>query len=199
MIEFIDIISDPPYLKFQNLFNKALDNGQTEMEALSVSSYNLSKNEVESRYVNLKYIQGNEWIFFTNYFSPKADQFQSHDQISVLMYWAATNTQIRIQAKIKKTSDNFSDAHFHNRSKEKNALAISSQQSQPIDSFDQVNKKYHSILTSMTSVTPRPSYWGGFSFTPYYFEFWEGHENRLNQRHVFEILDGAWQEKFLQP
>ena len=31
----------------------------------------------------------------------------------------------------------------------------------------------------------RPSNWGGYSFKPYYFEFWEGHKSRLNKRNVY--------------
>ena len=42
----------------------------------------------------------------------------------------------------------------------------------------------------MTPDTARPDFWGGFSFVPYYFEFWQGHKNRLNKRHVFEQKDG---------
>ena len=63
--------------------------------------------EVEARYVNLKYIDNNEWIFFSNYLSPKANQFESHDQVSILIYWASINTQIRMKAKIFKTSSEF--------------------------------------------------------------------------------------------
>ena len=37
------------------------------------------------------------------------------------------------------------------------------------------------------------------SFIPYYFEFWQGHENRLNKRHVFEQIDNEWVERLLQP
>ena len=51
----------------------------------------------------------------------------------------------------------------------------------------------------MTPETARPNFWGGYSFTPYYFEFWQGHENRLNKRHVFEQQDDEWIERFLQP
>lgn len=198
MIKFLDVISDSPHLKFQSLYTKAVENNQTAIEAIAVSSFNPDNNSVDSRFVNLKYIQGNEWIFFSNYLSPKAKQFQAHDQVSVLIYWSAINTQIRIQAKIKQTSVHFSDEHFRNRSKEKNALAISSNQSQPIDSFEQVEKNYQIALKS-TPCSTRPEYWGGFSFAPYYFEFWEGHSNRLNKRHVFEIQHDAWNEKFLQP
>ena len=63
-------------------------------------------------------------------------QFESHDQISALFHWGAINSQVRLKAKINKTSAKFSDNHFQSRTKEKNALAISSNQSKQIDSFD---------------------------------------------------------------
>ena len=77
------------------------------IEAISVSSYNQKMSEVEARYVNLKYIDDNEWIFFSNYNSPKAQQFKSHNQVSVLIFWPSINTQIRMKASISKTSINF--------------------------------------------------------------------------------------------
>ena len=199
MINFLNSSHEKPYILFQSLYQKAIENGQKGVEAISVSSYNELLKEVEARYVNLKYIDNNEWIFFSNYLSPKANQFESHDQVSVLIYWASINTQIRMKAKIFKTSSEFSDEHFQGRTKEKNALAISSNQSQVVDSFDEVTKNFNETLEIMTSETPRPDFWGGYSFTPYYFEFWQGHENRLNKRHVFKQQDNQWTEQLLQP
>ena len=199
MINFLNSSHEKPYILFQSLYQKAIENGQKGVEAISVSSYNEPLKEVEARYVNLKYIDNNEWIFFSNYLSPKANQFESHDQVSVLIYWASINTQIRMKAKIFKTSSEFSDEHFQGRTKEKNALAISSNQSQAVDSFDQVTKNFNETLEIMTSETPRPDFWGGYSFTPYYFEFWQGHKNRLNKRHVFKQEDDQWTEQLLQP
>jgi len=199
MIDLINIASDLPHNKFLDLYQKALKEKQRGIEAIAISSYDKSSNQVESRFVNLKYISGNEWIFFSNYLSPKAIQFESHDQISALFYWGAINSQIRLKAKINKTSVEFSDKHFQSRSKEKNALAISSNQSQPIDSFASVKENFYTTLSSMNSESQRPEYWGGYSFTPYYFEFWEGHENRLNKRHVFSMEEGSWRASLLQP
>ena len=199
MIKLLNLNPEKPYIYFQSLYQEALEKGQKGIEAISVSSYNKIKNEVEARYVNLKYITNNEWIFFSNYYSPKASQFDSHSQVSILIYWASINTQIRMKGKIFKTSSEFSDKHFQTRTKEKNALAISSNQSQAIESFDEVAKNFNETLESMTSQIARPNFWGGYSFTPYYFEFWQGHENRLNKRHVFEQQDSEWAERFLQP
>jgi len=199
MIDLINIASDIPHNKFLDLYNRALDEKQRGIEVVAISSYDKSSNEVESRFVNLKYISGNQWIFFSNYLSPKAMQFESHDQISALFYWDSINSQIRLKAKINKSPMDFSDNHFQSRSKEKNALAISSRQSEPIDSFDSVKKNFHATLAAMDSNSQRPEYWGGYSFTPYYFEFWEGHENRLNRRRVFSMEEGSWIESLLQP
>ena len=199
MIKFINLSSEKPYIHFQSLYQEALENDQRGIEAISVSSYSQEMNEVEARYVNLKYIVDNEWIFFSNYNSPKAQQFSAHNQVSVLIFWPSINTQIRMKALISKTPIEFSDEHFKGRSKEKNALAISSNQSEAIDSYDEVAKNFNQALISITPNTVRPDYWGGFSFVPYYFEFWQGHKNRLNKRHVFEKQDNKWEERFLQP
>jgi len=199
MIKFINPSSEKPYIHFQSLYQEALENYQRGIEAISVSSYSQETNEVEARYVNLKYIVDNEWIFFSNYNSPKAHQFESHSQVSVLIFWPSINTQIRMKGLVSKTSEEFSDEHFKSRTKEKNALAISSNQSQAIDSFDEVVSNFHHALNMMTPNEVRPDFWGGFSFIPYYFEFWQGHENRLNKRHVFKQQKDEWIEQLLQP
>jgi len=190
---------ETPYVKFLELYEAALEAEQRGVEAIAISSFDNTAQEVESRFVNLKYIQGNQWIFFSNYLSPKALNFESHPQISALFHWGSSNTQIRIKANIKKSPIEFSDKHFQGRSMEKNALAISSQQSALTNSYQDVKNNFSSTLEEMTDSTNRPEYWGGFSFKPYYFEFWQGHQNRLNQRHVFNQSNGAWVESFLQP
>ena len=62
----------------------------------------------------------------------------------------------------------------------KNALAISSSQSNKIESYKQVELNYQKSLDN-DKLTDCPDYWGGFSFIPYYFEFWQGHQSRLNK------------------
>ena len=92
----------------------------------------------------------------------------------------------------------FSDKHFKNRQESKNALAISSDQSQPIESYKLVESKFSSVLEKNNN-TVRPSYWGGYEFTPYYFEFWEGQENRVNRRQVYTLDKDVWNKYFIQP
>ena len=199
MITINNINQSKPYHMFNELYLEAKYKNQSSIEAIAISSYNPLLKEVESRFVNLKYIQDNEWIFFTNYNSPKSQQFALHQQISALFYWNSTDTQIRIKAKISKTSKDFSDIHYQSRSMKKNALAHSSNQSSKVYSYEKVLESYKKALTDKALLLKRPDYWGGFSFTPYYFEFWQGDENRLNKRETYELIENEWQYYFLQP
>jgi pyridoxamine 5'-phosphate oxidase len=198
MIQFNNLNPEIPYQFLKEKYDVALNAGQRGIEAISISSYNKEIGEVDSRYVNLKFISNDEFIFFSNYNSPKASSFNSSNQIAALLYWPSINVQIRMKAKIKKTSDEFNQKYFYDRSKEKNALAISSSQSKPIVSYEQVKKNYNKTFKN-DDLKECPEFWGGFSFTPYYFEFWEGHELRLNRREAYKKNDGSWEHLILQP
>ena len=197
-IALLDLEKSEPYKIFSDYFTEAHKCHQKSIDAIAISSLNSSSNEVSSRFVNLKYIIGDEWIFFSNYKSPKAIDFESHDQISALIFWESINIQIRLKAKVFKSSKKISDDHFMKRSKEKNSLAISSSQSQKISSYEEVKEKYFDVFKSKDPLI-RPSYWGGYSFRPYEIEFWKGSEFRLNKRDLFTKNNGIWIHQILEP
>jgi pyridoxamine 5'-phosphate oxidase len=198
MIELNNLSRELPYKVFKDTYKKSLKAKQKDIEAICIASYSSEQKEVSARFVNLKFIQGNEFIFFSNYSSPKSKDFNSHDQITGLIYWNSINTQIRMKAKIKKTAKELNNSYFLKRDKKKNALAISSKQSKNILSHENIQKNYKEVLEN-ADLTICPDYWGGYSFVPYYFEFWEGHESRLNKREVYEKYNGRWIHKYLQP
>ena len=199
MIKFIDITDEKPYKIFANYYQMAEEKYQKFPQAVCISSFNSSLNEVDARFVNLKYMIGDEWIFFSNYKSKKAIDFKTHSQISALFFWNSIEVQIRINAKIKKTAEEISDDHFKNRSKEKNALSISSKQSNKIKTFEEVISNYKKVLTDEKLFQQRPQFWGGYSFKPTSFEFWEGNKNRLNKRVAFKKIGDSWDEYLLEP
>jgi pyridoxamine 5'-phosphate oxidase len=198
MIKFIKLSRQKPYSRFKTEYLKALQKNQNLIEAISISSYESNDKFVDSRFVNLKFVHGNKFIFFSNYNSPKAQQFESFNQIAAAFFWDKTNVQIRMRAKIKKTSKKYNNEYFKKRSPEKNTLAISSNQSKKIDSYNTVIKNYNQTKNNH-DLKQCPEYWGGYSFIPYYFEFWEGDESRINKREVFDKTDGTWKHSFLQP
>lgn len=198
MIEFKNIKREAPYLIFIQKYEEALSANQENIEAIAISTYDKINNEVDSRFVNLKFIDGNEFIFFSNYNSPKSLAFDSFNQISALFFWSSTNTQVRMKGLISKTPTLFNKEYFKKRSSDKNALAISSKQSKIIASYDDVIQKYNETKEKK-DLSICPEYWGGFSFIPSYFEFWDGNESRINKRTVFEKIDKYWKQSNLEP
>ena len=198
MIEFNNISQEIPYLLFKEFYDKSLSKKQKNVEAICIASYSPSSDEVQARFVNLKFVNEKKLIFFNNYNSPKASEFFEHNPITGLIYWNEINVQIRMKAKIKKTSKKFSQAYFAQRNKKKNALAISSNQSKVISSYKDVEKKYDESLLKK-DLSKCPKHWGGYYFIPYYFEFWKGHKDRLNKRDAYKKLNGKWIHSCLEP
>jgi len=198
MIKFDNLSNETPYRIFKEKYEDSLKANQKIIEAICISSFSSIDNEVNARFVNLKFVKDKEFIFFSNYESPKSQDFISHNQITALIYWNSTNVQIRMKAKIKQTSKKFNMEYFAKRDRRKNALALSSSQSNKIASYEDVSKNYEKSLRE-GNLEQCPEYWGGYSFIPYYFEFWEGHESRLNRREVYEMKNDEWNHYILQP
>ena len=104
MINISNISNKKPYQKFKDFYLNALKSEQLNIDAVCISSFSNSKREVNSRFVNLKIVDGEQFIFFSNYKSPKGIEFQEHDQISAAIFWNKVNVQIRIKANIKKNN-----------------------------------------------------------------------------------------------
>jgi pyridoxamine 5'-phosphate oxidase len=198
MIRFLNNSIEIPYIKFREFYQLAESTKQDAIQAICISSFSKTSNEVDSRFVNLKFVDDNKFIFFSNYASPKGIQFDEHNQISAVIYWNAINIQIRMHAYIEKLDPEESDKYFAKRMKEKNALSISSRQSSKIESFDDVIKKYKETLHNK-DLSLRPNYWGGYSFTPYSFEFWRGDSYRLNKRELHTLKNRDWKTYLLEP
>jgi len=197
MIKFKNHSDEKPFLEFRSRYQSALKYNQKMIEAACISSLD-EKSHVDSRYVNIKFLDGTKFIFFTNYNSPKSKQFHYSDQVAVSMYWDSIQTQIRIKAYIKKTSADLNKRYFMRRSPEKNALAVSSNQSNFITSYDEVLNKYRKVKKEH-DLLACPDYWGGYVFNPYQIEFWQGEKNRLNKRELYKLNDNVWSKFFLEP
>ncbi len=198
MIIFLNKNIEDPYVELHEKYLNAVSANQKHIDAILISSYDILKKEVDSRFVNLKFIDDREFIFFTNYNSPKSNQIKNHNQIAATFFWDSINVQIRIKAKIRKTSVELNQKYFSKRSLDKNALAISSNQSEIVKSYTDVVKRYNKVRNS-NNLKECPSNWGGYEFTPYYFEFWEGHKSRLNKRKAYKYDKNCWKKFYLEP
>lgn len=201
MIKFLNNIHEKPYHEFKKLHDEAVNAKQSFVEAASISSFNKTNNEISSRFVNIKELNRDQFFFYTNYESPKAKDFSSHDQVSINFFWNMTATQIRIKGKIYKASSEKSDIHYESRDERKNFLSIISNQSQPIESYKDFKNKYKEGYENITAedLKKRPQYWGGYYIRPYYFEFWTGEKFRINKRVSYKFTKNTWNTEILAP
>ena len=66
-------------------------------------------------------------------------------------------------------------------------------------SFDDIKAKYLATLDNKNLLQNRPTYWGGYSFKPYSFEFWTGNDFRLNKRSLYQKNKENWDYYLLEP
>ena len=113
--------------------------------------------------------------FFLTTIASKEKTARINPQASILFFWSKTNTQIRLEGKITKTSNSFSDEHFKRRSYEKNISAIISNQSSENSGYSNLIQRYEKAIKAYKGKDlSRPMSWGGYSFVPKSFEFWQG-------------------------
>ena len=155
MIIFKDCFQEPfKYLK--KYYDQAKDT-EKSIEAIALSTIDANKGQPFSRFVNIKYIERDKLIFFSNYNSNKSFQINTSNKVACIFFWKSINIQIRIEGRISKCSEELSNKHFSQRSKEKNVLAISSNQSQQIESYEKVKDKYKTAFDNYSEYTNRPS------------------------------------------
>ena len=188
-----------PFRIFNIEYKKAFKQNQEVIDAMVIATS--LKDKVSSRYVNLKYVKNNKLIFFSNFNSRKGHEILNNPYVSCVIYWNKINIQIRIEGTAKPSEKIISDEHYYSREYSKNIAAVTSNQSLKIDSYESIVKIYEENLELYKDNNPkRPDNWGGISISPFYFEFWEGKDTRLNKRTSYELInENEWEKTFLQP
>jgi len=183
-----------PVAQFSYWLDKAKAH-ETEPTAFVLSTCDMYKR-VSSRVLLLKEFSEKGFVFFTNYSSKKGKQLNDNNQASILFYWPVLQKQIRIEGCIEKTSPELSDNYFNSRPMNSRLSAVASQQSEKTDSRQMLEDK---IAKLNPSDVRRPETWGGYVLKPHYYEFWQGRENRLHDRFVYEKNNLGWEIYRIQP
>ena len=198
MIKFTEVVNQEPYKYFKDCYDEAYALEQRNIEAASLSTISLGLKP-SSRFINVKYIT-KKFIFFSNYQSQKGQDIDGNKNICLLFFWNKTNTQIRIEGTIDRSSEVFSNKHFLKREFNKNISAIISKQSARLSSYKELENEFDLAAKKYKDKSlERPSNWGGYEITPSSFEFWNGSDFRLNKRLKYTLVKDNWRKCFLQP
>ena len=189
-----------PFLQFETWFNEAINAKLTEPNAFSLATVGLDMMP-SIRTGLLKIFDEKGFVFFTNYKSTKAKQVEENPKAAALFAWLDLERQVKIEGSIEKISSTESLKYFLSRPKGSQIGAWVSHQSEVITSrslleqkFDEIKKKF------LKGEVPFPSFWGGYAIKPIRIEFWQGGQDRLHDRFLYELQeDNTWTISRLAP
>jgi pyridoxamine 5'-phosphate oxidase len=195
-----DDVFQSPIDLFSEWLRSADDNKILDYNAMSLSTSNGS-GRVSSRIVYLKDIIDHSLVFFTNYNSRKGKDIELNPNGSLLFFWKEMERQVRVEGQIVKVEEKISDAYFESRPVASQLGAITSDQSEVVESRSALEQNFELIkMEHAGKEIKRPDNWGGYALIPSYFEFWQGREHRLHDRITFELQeDGSWKVSRLNP
>ena len=189
---------DDPMVLFEQWQQDASAAGLADPTGVVVATVQ-PDGSIRQRFVLLKGFSEGGFVFFTNYNSDKAAALAQNDRSSMLFPWNELDRQVSVSGRVEKIPDSESDAYFAARPRASQIAAWTSQQSQPIASRGALEAQDQATLERFDGGdVPRPPHWGGFRLVPERIEFWQGGEDRLHDRFVYQYTNG-WNRSRLQP
>jgi pyridoxamine 5'-phosphate oxidase len=149
------------------------------------------------RMVLLKEADERGWLFFTSYTGRKALELDENPRAAILVHMPGR--QIRVEGRVEKIAEAESDEYWAMRPRGSQVSAAISSQSEPIESREELERRFAEYDAAHPGEIPRPAHWGGFRLTPDAYEFWEHHDNRLHDRIRYRRDGESWTIERLQP
>ena len=189
-----------PFMQFETWFNEAINAKLTEPNAFSLATVGADMMP-SIRTVLLKIFDEKGFVFFTNYKSTKAKQIEGNPKAAALFAWLDLERQVKIEGSIEKISSTESLKYFLSRPKGSQIGAWVSHQSEVITSRSLLEQKFDEIKRKFVKgEIPFPSFWGGYIIKPIRVEFWQGGQDRLHDRFLYELQeDNTWTISRLAP
>jgi len=188
-----------PLVQFEKWLNDAIDSNTKEPTAMALSTIG-TDGFPQSRIVLLKYFDENGFVFFTNYLSEKGKSIEKNPAVCLHFFWPELERQIRISGFAEKTSREISEKYFRSRPLESQIGAWASEQSSEIPFRKYLEQRFSEYRVKFEKHPPAlPPHWGGYNVVPRKFEFWQGRENRLHDRILYEKISEKWELKRLAP
>ena len=188
-----------PFKQFERWLNEALHSEVKDSTAMALNTLGLD-GFPQSRIVLLKSFDEQGFVFFTNYKSAKGQSIDKKPEVGLHFFWPELERQIRISGIAQKTSEELSNNYFNSRPLTSQIGAVISDQSAEIPSREYLEDRFKKLSSELNNQPPkRPYWWGGFQVKPVKIEFWQGRENRLHDRIIYEKQYKNWLIKRLAP
>lgn len=196
----VDSADPNPFAQFDKWFKEAQQGQLPEPNAMVVATVDQDGQPFQ-RTVLMKALEEKGIVFYTNYQSRKAQQIAENNKVNALFPWFPMERQVAIQGVAVKVSNKESLNYFLSRPHGSQLGAWVSQQSEVISSRSILEMKLAEMKRKFKEgKVPLPDFWGGYRIEPISFEFWQGRQNRLHDRLLYQKqADGSWKISRLSP
>ena len=198
-----DILESKNWLKvWHHYYDPEEKLEQNDPNAICVSSVD-TEGMPNGRYVLLKDVSENGFLFYTNLKSQKGKELFGSKKGALTWWSRAQNKSVRVQGSVKQVSDEVANNYWSTRKEDAKISAILSKQSEEVTSRDQLEEEFTKLKAKYAGKEiPRPDHWSGVIISPQKIEFWEAtdeYTTRIHNRFVFELQNDQWVTKRLYP
>ena len=187
-------LTEHPMDLFEKWLKQAIDSQIYDPNGVVVSTVD-SSGQPYSRMVLLKDYTRDELVFYTNLGSRKAEQLKGNPKICMLFPWYMLERQVMFIGEAHRQSPLQDLKYFQSRPRGSQIGAWASHQSHLISARGVLEGKFLELKEKFKNgEIPLPSFWGGFRVKFTKVEFWQGRENRLHDRFIYDLEDGVWQK-----
>ncbi|KAK3943841.1 hypothetical protein QBC46DRAFT_376391 [Diplogelasinospora grovesii] len=197
-----------PITQFHSWYSVASqpEAGIAHPETCTLSTAQLPSGRVSARMVYLKELDSQGFVIYSNFgTSGKArDLFGTADGsstgnpwASLVFWWEPLERQVRVEGRAMRLTTEESQKYYDTRARGSRIGAWASRQSavlRPTENGDEDDGR--KMLDNWVKETearfdgvekiPVPDYWGGLRIIPERVEFWQGRQNRLHDRFVYD-------------
>jgi pyridoxamine 5'-phosphate oxidase len=192
-------VTDDPIERFREWFREAEQAGVEVPEAMTLATAG-ADGAPSARMLLLKGADDEGFVFYSGYVSRKAGELDQNPRAALVFYWRPLGKQVRVEGPVERVSEAESAAYFATRPRGSQLAAWASQQSRPLESREQLERRYAELDREYAGrEVPRPPHWGGFRLRPDAIEFWEHRENRLHDRSCYTRARVGWRHELLAP
>ncbi|KAL2754473.1 hypothetical protein ACRALDRAFT_1070249 [Sodiomyces alcalophilus JCM 7366] len=199
-------------------------------ETCTLATAHLPSGRVSARMVYLKELDaGGRFVVYSNFdTSRKADDLASNPRAALVFWWEGLQRQVRVEGATERLGAEESQVYFDTRVRGSRVGAWASRQSVALEprggssssngeggrqvegggekeddgraQLEEWVREAEAQFDGQDRI-PVPPHWGGLRIIPDRVEFWQGRENRLHDRFVYEREDGddEWKLDRLSP
>lgn len=153
-----------------------------------------------SRFVALKELKDESFVIAGPLNSRKGAEIRSSSKVALCFWWAEAQKQIRIQGDATLLSNEIADTYFIARPLDAQIISTISKQGQDLEKVESLQHTFQAFKRELGEGTVvRPEEWGGYSIKPLRMEFMKFKANRFHERILYQLHNGQWTKKHIQP